>query len=163
MERRLRVSRVLSAVIGASGALACGAPGLAVPTHPHPEGASAEVVGYMPPAAQIEHLDGAPPARSCLWADGQWVWGAQSWAWRPGAWVRPPLGCRYSAPTFAWAASASSSGMGERRGVLYYWPGRWYSVSEPKVCSEAIVTCPAPSPPGSPLPIARSTEGSFQP
>jgi hypothetical protein len=110
----------------------------------------------MPPPAQIEHLDASPPAPGCLWADGQWVWGAQNWDWRPGGWVRPPQGCRYSAPTFEWAPSDTAP-----RGVLYYRPGRWYSVNEPKVCSEAIVTCPAPNPPGPASPIARNPEASL--
>ena len=116
----------------------CGGSSPAVPQYPHPEGAPSEAVGFMPPPAPIEQLDAEPPARGCLWADGQWVWKAQSWDWRPGGWVRPPAGCRYSAPTVQWGPGGTS-------GILYYRPGRWYSVSEPKICPDPV-NCPAPSP-----------------
>ena len=56
----------------------------------------------------------------------------------PGGWVRPPEGCRYSPPTVQWAP-------GGEKGILYYRPGRWYSVSESKVCADAV-SCITPSP-----------------
>jgi hypothetical protein len=132
-----RLARLAVVVLTASG---CGASRLEVPSYPHPDGAPAEVVGFMPPPAQVEHLDSEPPAPGCLWADGQWVWAAQRWDWRPGAWIRPPQGCRYSPPTAQWAPSETS-----KQGVLYYRPGRWYSVGEPKACPEAVI-CPTESP-----------------
>jgi hypothetical protein len=130
-------------------ALACGAPAFEVPTYPHPEGAPAEPVLFMPPPAQIEHIGAEPPAKGCLWADGQWVWSAQRWEWRPGSWLRPPEGCRYSAPALEWAPGGKS-------GILYYRPGRWYSVSEPAHCPAPVI-CPSQSP--APL-NAEATTGS---
>jgi hypothetical protein len=119
--------------------LGCGAPDIIVPTYPHPDFASVEPVAFPPPPAQIENLEGTPPAPGCLWVDGQWVWTAQRWEWRPGGWVRPPEGCHYSAPTAHWAAAQGA-------GVLYYRPGRWYSTTEPKLCPDPG-NCPSPSPP----------------
>jgi hypothetical protein len=137
---KARVSALAArAVLAAPLAFGCGTSSLAVPSYPHPIGAAAEAVAFMPPPAQIEHLDSKPPARGCLWADGQWIWAAQRWDWRPGAWVRPPEGCRYSAPTVQWAPSDTA-----KQGILYYRPGRWYSVSEPKACAEAVI-CPTQS------------------
>src|SRR5690606_9391572 len=66
--------------------VACGSPNHAVARSPHPDGAPAEPVAFLPPPAPIERLDEQPPARGCLWADGQWVWTAQRWDWRPGGW-----------------------------------------------------------------------------
>jgi hypothetical protein len=134
------ISRVFPRAFAALAALGCGASSIAVRSYPHPQGARAEVVGVMPPPAQIEHLDSKPPAQGCLWADGQWLWAGQRWDWRPGAWVRPPEGCRYSAPMFEWAPSDT-----DQRGVLYYRPGRWYSTGEPKACPPAVI-CPTESP-----------------
>lgn len=109
--------------------LRCGATPLTVPSHPQPGFAPAEPVSFAPPPAQIETFASEPPAPGCLWADGQWVWVAQRWDWRPGRWISPAPGCRYSAPTLEWVASAGSS-------VLYYRPGRWYSETEPKPCPD---------------------------
>lgn len=136
--RLRRLLRGLGIVLSGWGVSACGGSGLAVPQYPHPEGAPAEPVGFPPPPAQIEHLDAEPPAPGCLWADGQWVWAAQRWDWRPGSWVRPPEGCRYSAPAAVWVPTGE-------QGTLYYRPGRWYAVNEPRICAEAV-TCPTPSP-----------------
>lgn len=105
---------------------------MTVQSHPQPEFAPAEPVMSPPPPAQIEHFDAVPPAPGCVWADGQWVWALQRWDWRPGGWIRPPEGCRYSAPTTIWAPSSND------RGTLYYRAGRWYSVTEPKVCPEPV-------------------------
>jgi hypothetical protein len=134
----LRAAVVLGAALGCAAVLGCGAARFEVPTYPHPEGAPAEPVGFMPPPAQIEHLESEPPAPGCLWADGQWVWVALRWDWRPGGWVRPPAGCQYSPPTVQWALSG-------KQGVLYYRPARWYSVGEPKRCADAV-SCPSQSP-----------------
>ncbi|HTV17591.1 MAG TPA: hypothetical protein VMG12_02945 [Polyangiaceae bacterium] len=120
-------------------ALGCGSPSYDVPRYPHPEGAPAEPVSFPPPPAQIEQREEKPPARGCLWADGQWVWAAQRWDWRPGGWVRPPEGCRYSPPTVQWAP-------GGEQGILYYRPGRWYAVSEPKICADAVSCISLPNP-----------------
>jgi len=119
-------------------ALGCGGGSLSVPSYPHPEGVAGEAVTLMPPPAQIEHLDAQPPAPGCLWADGQWVWAVQRWDWRPGGWILPPSGCRYSAPTVGWVRSGE-------QGILYYRPGRWYSVGQPRTCP-AAVSCPTQSP-----------------
>ena len=119
-------------------AIACGGAAFEVPSHPHPEGAPAEPVSFMPPPPPIEHISAEPPARGCLWADGEWVWSAQRWEWRPGNWLRPPEGCRYSAPTLGWAPGGES-------GILYYRPGRWYAVNEPAICPEPV-SCPYQSP-----------------
>ncbi len=121
---------------------ACGGANIAVPSYPHPESAPAEPVTFPPPPAQIENIQKEPPARGCLWADGQWVWTSQRWDWHPGGWVRPPEGCRYSAPTVTWGATGAT-------GVLYYRPGRWYSVSEAKICADPV-SCPTTSPPNLP-------------
>jgi hypothetical protein len=118
--------------------LGCGSSTITVRSYPHPDFATAEPVGSPPPPAQIENLEHEPPAAGCLWADGQWVWTAQRWDWRPGAWILPPEDCRYSAPTIRWAASGAT-------GVLYYRPGRWYSVSEPRTCPEPV-PCPSTTP-----------------
>lgn len=109
--------------------LACGSASVSVPSHPHPELAPAEVVPSLPPPAQIEHVDIRPPVEGCLWADGRWEWNAQRWDWRPGGWIRPPEDCQYSAPAADWSSVGG-------RAILYYRPGRWYSVTEPKVCKE---------------------------
>jgi hypothetical protein len=142
--------------LAALAALGCGTSSFEVPTYPHPDGAPAEVVGFMPPPAQVEHLDSKPPARGCRWADGQWIWAAQRWDWRAGAWIRPPEGCRYSPPTVQWAtvrrAPSESNEQTDKQGVLYYRPGRWYSVGEPKACAEPVI-CPTESP--APLSIAQ--------
>lgn len=116
--------------------LGCGAPSYDVARYPHPDGTPAEPVAFLPPPAQIEQLDEEPPGAGCLWADGQWVWAAQRWDWRPGGWVRPPAGCRYSPPTVQWAP-------GGAKGILYYRPGRWYAVSEPKICADAVSCLPS--------------------
>jgi hypothetical protein len=130
--------RRLSNALGTLGmlGLGCGSPRYDVPRYPHPAGSPAQPVALLPPPAQIEALDEKPPARGCLWADGQWVWAAQRWDWRPGGWVRPPEGCRYSPPTVQWAP-------GGEKGVLYYRPGRWYSVTEPKIGADAVSCIPA--------------------
>lgn len=138
----------LAAALAAGG---CGAPSVAVPSQPHPAGAPAEPVGFPPPPAPIEHLVGSPPARGCLWADGQWIWVPQRWDWRPGGWVRPPPGCEYSAPELEWAPGGTA-------GILYYRPGRWYSVPELQPCPEPV-SCPAPSPAFTPS-RSQSTEGA---
>ncbi len=109
--------------------LACGSASVTVVSHPQPEHAHVEIVPALPPPAQIEHVDGAPPVEGCLWADGRWEWNAQRWDWRPGGWIRPPEECQYSAPAAHWSSEGG-------RAVLYYRPGRWYSVTEPKVCKE---------------------------
>jgi hypothetical protein len=126
-------SRVLVLLVAA-----CGAPAFAVASHPHPEGSPAQPVAFMPPPAQIEQVAPEPPAKGCLWADGQWVWSAQHWEWRAGSWIRPPESCRYSAPSVQWAPGGKS-------GILYYRPGRWYSVTEPVICPEPV-SCPSQSP-----------------
>jgi hypothetical protein len=123
--------------------LRCGGPNRFVVSYPHPEGAPAESVGFPPPPAQIETLSTEPPASGCLWADGQWVWVAQRWDWRPGGWILPPEGCRYSAPTTSWALGPDGAS------VLYYRPGRWYSVIQSRVCPDPVscptsLTSPAP-------------------
>jgi hypothetical protein len=133
----------LAMALGVLGSWACGAADLGVRSYPQPEGSPAEVVTFPPPPAQIEHLDAKPPAKGCLWADGQWVWATQHWNWRPGGWVRPPEGCHYSAPTLQWAPSGETSS-GETT-VLYYRPGRWYSVEEPRLCPDPV-SCPDQSP-----------------
>ena len=142
--RRLCLAAALA--VGGCAASGCGSQTLAVPSHPHPAGARAEPVGFPPPPAPIEHLAGAPPAKGCQWADGQWIWAPQRWDWRPGAWVRPPAGCEYSAPALEWAPGGTA-------GILYYRPGRWYSVRELQPCPDPV-SCPAQSPtftpPGSP-------------
>ena len=128
----------LSAGVLLGAGAACGGGRLAVPSTPHPESAPREIVLFAPPPAQIEHIDATPPAPGCLWADGQWVWVTQRWDWHAGSWIRPPEGCRYSAPSVAWAPSGET-------GVLYYRPGRWYSVTEPKICPDPV-SCPTQSP-----------------
>lgn len=130
----------LSALLGLGPA--CGSPRFDVPRYPHPESSPAEPVSIPPPPAQIEQVAERPPAPGCLWADGQWVWTVQRWDWHPGGWVRPPEGCRYSPPTVQWAPAPGSA-----QGILYYRPGRWYAVGEPKICPDAVsCTTPAPSP-----------------
>ncbi|HWO10756.1 MAG TPA: hypothetical protein VNN80_14785, partial [Polyangiaceae bacterium] len=109
-----------------------------VPSSPHPDGARAEAVEFPPPPAQIEHVDATPPASGCLWADGQWLWVSQRWDWHAGGWIRPPEGCRYSAPALEWAP-------GGQAGILYYRPGRWYSVDQLEPCPDPV-SCPAQSP-----------------
>jgi hypothetical protein len=142
--------------LGAGASWACGAADYGVPSYPQPAGSPAEVVTFPPPPAQIEHLSDKPPAEGCLWADGQWVWATQHWNWRPGSWVRPAEGCQYSAPTVQWASSRGPSG---ETSLLYYRPGRWYSVNETaddetadgtafgktKPCPDPV-SCPAQSP-----------------
>lgn len=113
----------------AAALLACGSGSVSVPSHPHPPFALIEIVASLPPPAQIEHVDVEPPVEGCLWADGRWEWNVQRWDWRPGGWIRPPEGCRYSAPAASWASEGGKA-------VLYYRPGRWYSLTEPKVCKE---------------------------
>lgn len=117
------------AALGAQLGLACGSSNIAVVSHPQPAFAAAEPVTVMPPPAQVEHIEGTPPAPGCLWADGQWVWTAQRWDWRPGGWIRPPEGCQYSGPTTIWSLSGGSA-------VLSHRAGRWYSITEPKLCRE---------------------------
>jgi len=112
-------------------ALGC-AKNLAVPVHPQPAFATAQLVDSAPPPAQLEYLSDKPPRPGCRWVDGQWIWSSRRWDWRPGGWVQPPEACEYSLPSTIWAGAQGS-------GALYYRPGRWYSVSEPK-------TCPDPSP-----------------
>jgi hypothetical protein len=154
MIARVASPRALAALVaavafggaGVTTVLGCGAADLAVPSYPQPQGsapgAPPEVVAFPPPPAPIEHLNDEPPARGCLWADGQWVWATQHWNWRPGAWVRPPEGCHYSAPTLQWVASGDTPG---ETSLLYYRPGRWYAVDEPKLCPDPV-TCPVQSP-----------------
>jgi hypothetical protein len=137
--------------LAAALASGCGAPGLAVPSHPHPAGALAEPVGFPPPPAPIEHLVGTPPAEGCQWADGQWVWVPQRWDWRPGAWIRPPVGCEFSTPELEWAPGGAT-------GILYYRPGRWYSVRDLQPCPDPV-SCPAQSPTSS-RPRSQSAEGA---
>jgi hypothetical protein len=113
---------------------ACGGSGFAVRSYPQPDFAPAQAVGFAPPPAQIETVAEEPPARGCLWADGQWIWAGARWDWQPGSWIYPPAGCRYSGPTSRWVAAAGAS-------LLYYRPGRWYSETEPKACPEPV-GCP---------------------
>lgn len=123
----------------------CGGSSIAVLSHPHPDFAPAEPVSSLPPPARVEQLTSAPPAPGCLWADGQWVWTAQRWDWRPGAWIKPREGCRYSAPSTEWVPVSGA-------GVLYYRPGRWYSVSEPRICPEPVPCLIPPTPPANRFP-----------
>lgn len=125
--------------------VACGGSSIAVASHPHPDFAPAEPVGFLPPPAQIEQIESAPPSPGCLWADGQWVWAAQRWDWQPGAWIKPPEQCRYSRPAAEWATSGGA-------GVLYYRPGRWYSVTEPRICPEPVPCATPQNPSASPPP-----------
>jgi hypothetical protein len=137
--------------LGIGAGLACGAADYGVPSYPQPEGSPAEVVTFPPPPAQIERLDAKPPAEGCLWADGQWVWATQHWNWRPGGWIHPPEGCEYSAPTVQWAPSGGASG---ETSLLYYRPGRWYSVDDETSAGEspAGATKPCPDPVSCPAP-----------
>lgn len=135
MPRPLPLAAALAVVLALPG---CGSGQLAVRSHPHPEGAPAEPVAFLPPPAQPEHLDDAPPAEGCQWADGQWVWVSQRWDWQPGGWIRPPAGCQYSAPALQW-------GPGGQTGVLYYRPGRWYSTGSLDACPDPV-SCPTQSP-----------------
>lgn len=139
-----RLLAALELLAGALG-IACGGSNLAVPRHPHPDFAPAEPVGFLPPPAQVEQIESTPPAPGCLWADGQWLWAAQRWDWRPGAWIKPPDKCRYSGPTAEWAPGAGA-------GVLYYRPGRWYSVTEPRICPDPVPCAPPQNPSPSTLP-----------
>ena len=117
--------------LGLALTFGCGGASVAVQSHPHPDFAQATPVASLPPPAQIENLDAKPPFEECVWADGQWEWSSQRWDWRPGGWIRPPEGCLYSAPAAAWSAQAGAA-------VLYYRPGRWYSVTEPELCKEPV-------------------------
>ena len=121
------------AALVAALAVGC-AENLTVPVQPQPAFATAQRVDSAPPPAQIEYLSSEAPRRGCRWVDGQWIWNARRWDWRPGGWVQPPAGCRYSLPSTTWVGAEGS-------GALYYRPGRWYSVSEPKICPD-----PAPCP-----------------
>src|SRR5688572_6426982 len=105
MSRLLPVAPLPSSRLLLAALVACGGARLAVESYPQPPSAVATPVGYPPPPAQIEHLAATPPAPDCLWLDGRWVWVARGWDWVPGGWVRPPSGCRYSAPTVTWATS----------------------------------------------------------
>ena len=109
--------------------LSCGSVRVAVPAHPQPAFASAQLVDSPPPPAQIEYLSDTPPSPGCQWVDGQWLWTSQRWDWRPGGWVQPPPDCEYSLPSSTWVVSQGA-------GALYYRPGRWYSVNQPKPCSD---------------------------
>lgn len=140
--------RAARCAVGAGVLLAaCGGAELGVPGHPQPPFASAVRVPMAPPPAQIESLAGEPPTPACRWLDGQWAWTSQRWDWRPGGWIQPPEDCQYSLPGLTWADEQGAP-------ALYYRPGRWYSVKEPKACPD-----PAPcggtsargSPPSSPL------------
>ena len=125
--RRAGFSAPLSLVVACSQ-------NLAVPAQPQPAFAPALRVDSPPPPAQIEYLSSEPPSPGCRWLDGQWQWVSQHWDWRPGGWVPPPADCQYAPPNTTWVVS-------EGAGALYYRPGRWYSVSEPRLCPD-----PAPCP-----------------
>ena len=140
-QRLLLALKLVACTLG----VACGGSSIAVARYPHPDFAPAEPVGFLPPPAQIEQLESTPPGPGCLWADGQWLWAAQRWDWRPGGWVLPPEGCRYSAPEASWGLSEGSA-------ALYYKPGRWYSLSQPKTCPD-----PAPCPGAAPESRAASS------
>jgi hypothetical protein len=146
---RLSGGLLSSGLLGSSQALlglSCGGPNLAVPSYPQPDFARSEIVASPPPPPQIESLNAEPPSPGCRWQDGQWLWVSQRWDWRPGGWVQPPEACRYSAPQASWGVSQGSA-------ALYYRPGRWYSVSQPKTCPD-----PAPCPGAVPESRAASSE-----
>jgi len=125
-------------VAGALSCVSCGQPSLGVPLYPHPDYAAEEPIAFLPPPARVEHLRGEPPGVDCRWVDGQWLWIRQRWEWQGGRWVLPPEECHYSAASFHWVAGGSAD---EKRDVLYYRPGRWYSVTERRVCP-SVPTCP---------------------
>jgi hypothetical protein len=141
-----RCWRALASSQALLGLMSCGGPQLAVDSYPQPDFARSEIVASPPPPTQIETLSGQPPRPGCRWQDGQWLWLSQRWDWRPGGWVLPPEGCRYSAPLARWGVSQGSA-------ALYYTPGRWYSVSQPKTCPD-----PAPCPGTDPESRAASSE-----
>lgn len=126
---------------------ACGHSSPAVPNYPQPDFAPAQVVPFAPPVAQLEYLTEKSPAPACRWLDGQWEWTDQRWNWQPGSWILAPEGCRYSAATAHWATTQGAP-------TLYYRPGRWYSVSEPKACPNPVPCTqkliPAAAPPAPP-------------
>jgi len=128
------VSWLSCALLGAGLALGCGGASVAVAVHPQPAFAPAQLVDSPPPPAQIEYLSDTPPSSGCRWVDGQWVWTSQRWDWRPGGWIQPPPDCEYSLPSSTWTVSQGAR-------ALYYRPGRWYSVTQPKACAD-----PAPCP-----------------
>lgn len=121
-------ARVASAA-GVLALLGCGGPDVGVPHYPQPPFATAQRVLLPPPPAQLESLSSEPPSPGCRWVDGQWVWSSQRWDWRPGGWGQPPPDCRYSLPTTTWVEEQGAP-------ALYYRPGRWYSVSEPRACPD---------------------------
>ena len=123
--------RAAAALVAALGVavLGCGRAGPGVARHPQPPFATTQRVPMPPPPAQLEYLSSEPPSPGCRWVDGQWLWTSQRWNWRPGGWIQPPEGCRYSSPTLTWVEEQGAP-------ALYYRPGRWYSVSEPKACPD---------------------------
>lgn len=128
---------------------ACGSADPGVPRHPQPPFAIAQRVPLAPPPAQVELLSSEPPSPACRWVDGQWLWTSQRWDWRPGGWILPPEGCQYSLPSLLWVEEEGAP-------ALYYRPGRWYSVSEPKAC-------PEPAPCGGASAHDSSSSPSFRP
>jgi hypothetical protein len=130
MSRGLRRQARLLAGLLLPSSLGCGGADPGVAHHPQPPFASAQRVPLPPPPAQPEPLSSEPPSPGCRWLDGQWVWTSQRWDWRPGSWIQPPQGCQYSLPSLTWVEEEGAP-------ALYYRPGRWYSVSEPRACSDA--------------------------
>jgi hypothetical protein len=130
------------ALHAASVLAACAGADPGVPHHPQPPFAAAVRVPMPPPPAQIESLSQEPPGPDCRWVDGQWAWTSQRWDWWPGGWIQPPPDCRHSLPSLTWVDEQGTP-------ALYYRPGRWYSVNEPKACPNPA-PCGAASVRGSP-------------
>jgi hypothetical protein len=146
---RRTASGLCRSATGLACLAACGHASPAVPNVPQPDFAPLQVVPFAPPVAQVEYLSEAAPAPDCGWVDGQWVWGDQHWNWQPGSWIVPPEGCRHSAPILHWAMTQGAP-------TLYYRPGRWYSLSQPKACPDPL-PCPSRHPPAAATPTAPSS------
>lgn len=144
MERLKRASsrrEWVAACAALLGAVSCGSSLRKVPLGPHAVTAAPPiVVDSPPPPAKVETVPRDPGA-PCRWLDGRWEWSEDTWVWSPGAWVVPREQCHFAMPEARWVPAVSG------RGLLFYFPGRWYRDSGDAACEQPRACGAAPGKP----------------
>ncbi len=127
----------------AAAAIACASRSRLAPTVDVPDSATVTgsmVVPYPPPPAKVETMPPAPIERSCVYLDGQWVFGARDWQWHSGAWVIAPPGCAFARSQLFWQTA------GVDRSELRFRPGHWANAQNTAVDCPVATPCPGSTP-----------------
>jgi hypothetical protein len=123
------------AVLGASVAIACGAPRLAAPDYTGQPTAALSQIPYPPPPARVEFVP-EQPRDGAVWIDGEWTWRTRRWSWKPGRWVEAPRNARFS----PWTT------VRDRTGTLYIAAGAWRDDKGGEVPEPPVLAAGRPTP-----------------